>query len=52
MIKKVLPWLLFLLGFCTLSMYQGMISCVCMVAGIIMLLEMIWPEKWDDDTCH
>ena len=44
-----LPWLLIVFGFFTLGMFQGYIAITCMVIGITMLLERIWPEKWGAD---
>ena len=49
MIKKVMPLLLIIFGFLTLDMFQGMLSMTCMVIGIVMLIERIWPEKWGDE---
>ena len=46
---KAMPWLLIVLGFITLNMYQGYVSITCMVIGITMLIERIWPEKWGFD---
>ena len=47
--KKVIPFLLIVLGFLTLDMFQGYIALTCMVIGIVMLLERLWPEKWGED---
>ena len=49
LLMKVLPWLLIVLGFLTLNMFQGFVAITCMVIGIVMLIERVWPEKWDDD---
>lgn len=46
----VLPWLLIVFGFFTLNMFQGYLALACMVIGIMMLIERIWPEKWDDEN--
>ena len=46
---KAMPWLLIVLGFLTLNMFQGYVSIICMVIGIVMLLERRWPEKWGDE---
>ena len=43
---KALPWLLIVLGFLTLDMFQGFVAFACMVIGIVMLIERVWPEKW------
>ena len=44
---KALPWLLIVFGFLTLDMFQGVVAMTCMVIGIVMLIERVWPEKWD-----
>lgn len=49
-LMKVLPWLLIIIGFLTLNMFQGYVALVCMVIGIVMLIERVWPEKWDDEN--
>jgi len=46
MSMKVLPLLLIFLGFLTLNMFQGFVAIPCMVIGIAMIIERIWPEKW------
>ena len=48
LIMKALPWLLILIGFLTLNMFQGFVSITCMVIGIVMLIERVWPEKWGE----
>ena len=47
---KLLPWLLIVFGFFNLNIFQGVVAITCMVVGITMLLERIWPEKWGDGT--
>lgn len=49
LITKALPWLLIVFGFLTLNMFQGYLALACMVIGITMLLNRIWPEKWDQE---
>jgi hypothetical protein len=49
-LKKAMPWLLIVFGFLTLNMFQGYVALACMVIGIVMIIERIWPEKWDDDN--
>ena len=49
---RLLPWLLIMFGFFTLNMFQGYISLICMIIGIVMLLERIWPEKWGDEAVN
>lgn len=46
---KALPWLLIIFGILTLNMFQGYLALACMVIGIVMLIERVWPEKWDED---
>ena len=48
--RKLLPWLLIVFGFLTLNMFQGAIAITCMVIGIVMLIERVWPEKWGDGS--
>lgn len=47
---KVLPWLLIFGGFYFLSRLPWMVALGCMLIGIVMLIERIWPEKWASDT--
>ena len=47
---KVLPWLLIIFGFLTLNMFQGFVAMTCMVIGIVMLIERVWPEKWNHEN--
>ena len=49
-LKKAMPWLLIVFGFLTLNMFQGYVALACMVIGIVMIIERIWPEKWDNDN--
>ena len=46
---KLLPWIIIIFGFLTLSIFQGVISVACFVVGIVMLIERRWPEKWGDE---
>ena len=48
-LMKALPWLLIVFGFFTLNMFQGYLALACMVIGIVMLIERIWPEKWGEE---
>ena len=41
--------LLILFGILTLDMFQGFLALTCMVTGIVMIIERIWPEKWESD---
>ncbi len=47
---RTLPWLLIVFGFLTLNMFQGFVAITCMVIGIVMLIERVWPEKWNDEN--
>lgn len=48
--KKVLPYLLILLGLLILFVIeQPIVSGVVLLLGIVMVLESIWPEKWEAD---
>ena len=49
LLMKAMPWLLIVFGFFTLNMFQGFVAITCMVIGIVMLIERVWPEKWDSD---
>lgn len=49
-LKRFLPILLILLGlYLLLWMGQAPVAGVCMVIGIVMILERIWPEKWGSE---
>lgn len=45
---KAMPWLLIVFGFFTLNMFQGYLALACMVIGIVMLIERVWPENWGE----
>lgn len=47
---KALPWLLIVIGFLTLNMFQGYLALACMVIGIVILIERVWPENWGDEV--
>ena len=49
LLMKAMPWLLIVFGFFTLNMFQGYLALACMVIGIVMLIERIWPEKWGEE---
>ena len=49
-LTKAMPWLLIVFGFLTLNMFQGVVAITCMVIGIVMLFERIWPEDWTSGT--
>lgn len=47
-LKKTTPFLLLLLGlFMLFMMGNVMIAGVCILLGIVMVIERIWPEKWE-----
>lgn len=49
-LKKTTPFLLLLLGlFMLFMMGNVMIAGVCILLGIVMVIERIWPEKWEAD---
>ena len=45
--KKAMPWLLILGGFFTLNMLPIFVGGACIIAGLVMIIEQLWPEKWD-----
>lgn len=45
-LTKVMPWMLIVFGILNLNMFQGYLALTCMVIGIVMLIERIWPEQW------
>ena len=48
-LEKIMPWgLIFFLGGGFYLLIQGMtiVAGGCMVIGIIMLLNRVWPEEW------
>lgn len=49
-LMKAMPLLLIVFGFLTLDMFQGYLALACMVIGIVMIIERIWPEKWGDEV--
>ena len=49
-LMKAMPFLLIVFGFFTLGMFQDYVAGACMVIGIVMLIERIWPEKWDEKS--
>ena len=51
-LKKLSPYLIILLGlFLLFFLGQAEASGVCMLMGIVMVIESIWPEKWDANKC-
>ena len=44
---KFLPWLLIILGFLTLDMFQGYFALSCILIAVVMFIERKWPEKLD-----
>ena len=47
---KLLPYLLILFGLLLLFIIgQAIPAGVCFLIGIVMILERIWPEKWESD---
>ena len=49
LLMKAMPLLLIVFGFFTLDMFQGYVALTCMVIGIVIIIERIWPEKWGSD---
>ena len=48
--KQYYPYLLILLGlFFLFWMNQAPAAGVCLLLGIVMILEKIWPEEWEAD---
>lgn len=48
--KKLLPYFLILLGLLILFIIgQPIAAGVCLLLGIVMIFEQIWPEKWEAD---
>ena len=46
-IKKLSPYLLILLGlFLLIWMNQALAAGICLLLGIVMVFEQIWPERW------
>lgn len=49
--KKLYPYLLILFGlFVLFFMGFAEVSCVCLLIGIVMIIESVWPEKWGEDS--
>lgn len=49
-IKKTSPFLLIITGL-FLLFYMGMAepAGVCLLMGIVMIVERVWPERWEAD---
>ena len=48
--KKYYPYLLILLGlFLLFWMNQAPAAGVCLLLGIVMIFESIWPEEWESE---
>lgn len=46
-LKRLSPFLLIIIGlFMLLIMGNVMIAGVCLLLGIVMVIERIWPEEW------
>lgn len=49
-LKKLLPYLLILLGlFLLLFIGLAIPAGVCLLLGIVLTIESIWPEKWEKE---
>lgn len=49
-LQKLTPYLLILLGLIILFMTKlSIVAGVCLLIGIVMFFEQIWPEKWGAD---
>ena len=48
--KKATPWLMVVLGFFSLNYLPAIIPGAFIVVGITMLLNSVWPVKWDDEA--
>lgn len=49
-LMAVMPWLLIVLGFLSLSILPPIVAGSCMLVGLVILIERIWPEKLDVDA--
>ena len=48
---KVLPYLLILSGLIILFMSNmAPVAFVCFIIGIVLIMERMWPEKWDTEN--
>ncbi len=49
-LKNLSPYLLILFGLLVLF-FMGMaeVAGICLLIGIVMVIESIWPEKWEAD---
>ena len=45
-LMKAMPWLLIFGGFYLLPSIPWVLALGCMVIGITMLIERMWPEQW------
>lgn len=52
-LKKLSPLLLILLGlFLLFFMNQAPAAGVCILVGVVMVIERIWPEKWESEKSN
>lgn len=50
-LKKYSPYLIILFGlFVFLFIGQAAVAGGCFLIGIVMIIERIWPEKWETDN--
>ena len=47
-LMKAMPWLLIFGGFYALTILPPVVAGGCMVVGITVLLNQVWPEKWGE----
>lgn len=46
---KAMPWLLIFGGFFALTILPAIVAGGCILLGIIMLIEKLWPEEWSNE---
>ena len=47
---KFLPYLIIILGlFLLYKMNQPVPAGICILLGVVMIIERIWPEEWGKD---
>ncbi len=50
-LKKTLPFLLILLSmFLLFFAIQPIPACICLLIGIVIMVEKRWPENWDTNS--
>ena len=47
---KAIPWLIIAFGFLSLNIIPPMFGWLCILLGVVILIERKWPENWNLDN--